>query len=280
MVSQAPNPLGATRTHAAPPPSHVNRDKPEAPAAAQPARQTANPAVDRPPSQSRSGPTAVSGSTAGSTSPGDAAGTSRSATPEQSPASPKPSEPTAEELFIEKAKRWRLEAAFIENVLVPAQVRGIITGGEEGLSVEGVRWYLMEGSGGVEDPIEKMLVRQLIVGHHQLLRLYESANGTSNLEAIKIYNAAAARLQSELRRVALSIRTYRSPVSPKQFTIVEQQNVAQQQEVSFVQQSDGNRIQNCRDTKLTSNGANASHVDHEQKLEAGAGRMREPQEAR
>ena len=195
-----------------------------------------------------------------------------------SPQSTPPSKPAPVPLE-ELTRRWQKEADAIENALVPAQLREIIVGGQDGLSVEGVRHYLAERTQGVEDPVEKMMLRQLIVGHHQVMRLYVAANDTTNLDAIKTYNAAAARLQAELRLLAMSVRLYRTPVMAKQITHVEQQNIANQQSVAFVQQGE-DKTMKCRDSELVSNEGNHGHDEHNKKPEPGAGRLREPQETR
>jgi hypothetical protein len=70
--------------------------------------------------------------------------------------------------------------------------------------------------------------------HHRLAKLHLQACSATSPEAVKIYNAACARLSGELRRMVLALRTYRSPVSTRAVTFVKMQAVAERQDVRFV----------------------------------------------
>ena len=50
------------------------------------------------------------------------------------------------------------------------------------------------------DPIEIMLIEQLMVGHHRALVLHAKAAEANTIEAAKAYNAAVVRMMAELRR--------------------------------------------------------------------------------
>ena len=43
---------------------------------------------------------------------------------------------------------------------------------------------------------------------------------------IEVLNAAATKLTAEIRRLCLAVREYRAPITPKNVTVVRQQNVA------------------------------------------------------
>jgi hypothetical protein len=137
--------------------------------------------------------------------------------------------------------RAEQESLLVENTLVPAQLLAILGGDKAYMSVLGVRMFLAKLTAGIRDPIEKMLVQEFAVAHHRLLQLHTNAAEVKSTEAVKVYNAAAARLQGELRRLALAIRAYRLPPGQKSFSVINQQNVVAggQQSVQYVEQGQG-----------------------------------------
>jgi hypothetical protein len=98
--------------------------------------------------------------------------------------------------------------------------------------------YLRD-AGEPTDPVEKILLEQLMMAHLRLSKLHVRADGVTDPEAVKILNGATSRLLSEIRRMALAIRQYRAPQAPKSFSVVHQQNVvtAGDQKVTYVDQS-------------------------------------------
>jgi hypothetical protein len=85
-------------------------------------------------------------------------------------------------------------------------------------TASGYRQYLDKlrtDAGNPSDPIEVMLLEQLALAHLRTAQLQSKAGSAEGLETAKIYNAAAARLLSELRQTALAIKTYREPGSGK-----------------------------------------------------------------
>ena len=68
---------------------------------------------------------------------------------------------------------------------------------------------LFRESGSPTDPVERMLLEQIALAHFRLGELYVTAAGAAGNEAIRIMNAATARLLSEFRRTALAVSSYR-----------------------------------------------------------------------
>ncbi|TWU33437.1 hypothetical protein Q31b_57540 [Novipirellula aureliae] len=85
-----------------------------------------------------------------------------------------------------------------------------------------------------DDPLERMLLEQAVLANHQLGRLYAEAATATKVEEIELYNAAATRLLAEFRRLALAIKQYREPSLARNFQFVKQQNVAQNQQIAYV----------------------------------------------
>src|SRR5262249_17469776 len=70
----------------------------------------------------------------------------------------------------------------------------------------------LKEAGSPDDPIAVMLAQQLVFVHLRMAQLQASAAEAKSTEAIKILNAAAARLLGEFRRTALVLRFYRQPI--------------------------------------------------------------------
>ena len=139
---------------------------------------------------------------------------------------------------------WRQKALdqawTAREMLFPACFSSVV--GTENVEAMGAKVYLnsfVRDAGEPTDPIELILLQQLLMAHHRVAQLHARAEGVTSPEAVKILNAAASRLLSEVRRLALAIRQYRSPISPRQFSVVHQQNVVAsgKQTVAYVDQS-------------------------------------------
>jgi hypothetical protein len=102
---------------------------------------------------------------------------------------------------------------------------------------------LLAEAGNPSDPIERMLIEQIALAHHNIGRLYSRAANTQHLDQSKAYYAAAVRLLAEFRRSVLAWKKYREPASVRSFTVVKQQNLAQHQQVAFVEPAKG--LQSC-----------------------------------
>jgi len=89
-------------------------------------------------------------------------------------------------------------------------------------------------AGAPQDPVERMLIEQITLAHHNIGRLHSSAAAAKTVDEAKVYNAAAAKLLGEFRRTALALKQYREPTPARQYTMVRQQNIAAQQQVALV----------------------------------------------
>lgn len=65
------------------------------------------------------------------------------------------------------------------------------------------------------DPIERMLVEQLVLAHHVFGRVTAKAANSSQPEVGQVYHAAAARLMAEFRMSALALKSYRGDCDPE-----------------------------------------------------------------
>ena len=130
----------------------------------------------------------------------------------------------------------------------------------DGATARGYRDELLREMGSPSDALERMLIEQAAVGNVMVMQLHALAAQSGNAVEAGIFVTAAARLMAELRRMILAVRQYRAPLSPSHITKIEQQNVADRQEVHYVAgQPDGTVTMKCRDkndpdSKLGSNG--------------------------
>ena len=149
------------------------------------------------------------------------------------------------------ASQAEIDARMVAELAVPGALSVIL--GEELAGRVGVKLAFedfLKRAGAPVDPVEQCLLEQYFLAHHRLARLQADASAAKNLEGSKILNAAAVRLLSELRRLALSIRQYRAPLAARAFSVIHQQNVAAsggQQDVKFVQDPAGKETLVCRD---------------------------------
>ncbi len=80
------------------------------------------------------------------------------------------------------------------------------------------------------DPLERMLVQQLMWCHQRIARLSLKACNQSDLEPIKVINELTDQAMNSYRRLMLALREYRAPhrqVNIKQLNQAEQQNIVQ-----------------------------------------------------
>ena len=81
-------------------------------------------------------------------------------------------------------------------------------------------------AGNSNDPLETMLIEQLMMAHQTIGSLYVRAAESNDPAAINLFTSGAARLMAESRKALMAIREYRTPSGPQQLTIVKQQNLA------------------------------------------------------
>jgi hypothetical protein len=121
---------------------------------------------------------------------------------------------------------------------------------------------VLTAAGNPSDPIEIMLVQQLTWAHHHVGNLVSKAASATALQEVEVYNQALTRIMGESRRCSLALREYRSGASPKQITVVKQQNVAAgNQNVAMVDGTSDPNAENYHDSKLGSNHARLNHVE-------------------
>ena len=79
---------------------------------------------------------------------------------------------------------------------------------------------LLEEAKQTDDPIESMLIQQLIMAHHRIANLHVSAATANKVDVRETYNGMAQRLMAEFRHMARTLREYRTPPGGKQTTVV------------------------------------------------------------
>jgi hypothetical protein len=138
--------------------------------------------------------------------------------PTQKDASPRPAaatvaKPASAPLPAEK------QAGAIDQVLFPSMLAAALQM-DQHFDVKGYRAFLdkiFADAGSPADPVEKMLLEQLVLAHLRAAQLQAHAGMAEGLEAVRLYNAAAARLLAEFRKTALALKSYREvPARPAQ----------------------------------------------------------------
>ncbi len=138
-------------------------------------------------------------------------------------------------------------------------------------------------AGGCNDPVEEVIVRQLAQADLVVGQLLGKANNADNPLAAAAYGSTACRLISEVRRLALALKTYRASDEPRRTTIVHQvshigqQNVADRQEVVYNREggdgtNEGRVSMKCEDSKLFSR---SNHEDRFAQEEPSSRRSRQ-----
>jgi hypothetical protein len=69
---------------------------------------------------------------------------------------------------------------------------------------------LLTDCGSPTDPIEVMLIEQLVLAHMNTGLLHNRASNANTIETAAVYLSAAARLTGEFRRTALALQAYRA----------------------------------------------------------------------
>jgi hypothetical protein len=106
------------------------------------------------------------------------------------------------------------QAAILERALMPSLLTSAL--GLDGcFTAAGYHLYLNKvraDAGNPTDPVENMLLEQLVMAHMRSAQLQSQAGMAESLEAIRLYNSAAARLLGEFRQTALAFAAYRQTV--------------------------------------------------------------------
>ena len=190
-------------------------------------------------------------------------------------------QPTTEPLSYDPKKLTSAQQArLVRDCVLPGLMSLAISpkGQIEGLVAKGYRDELHREMGDPTDPLERMLIEQAAVGNVMVMQLHALAAQSGNAVEAGIFVAAAARLMAELRRMILAVRQYRTPLSPPHVTRIEQQNVADRQEVHYVASNeDGSVTMACRDknepdTKLGSNRGLSDDESDSKEIDSPCGR--------
>jgi len=115
---------------------------------------------------------------------------------------------------------------------------------------------MLQAAGNPTDPIEIMMVDQLIWAHHRIGDLHAQAAVATSTEVAEVYSGAAVRLMAEYRKTSLALKEYRAPPAPKQVTLVQQQNLAAgDQQVAYIEGRGDDPVpeKNVHDTELDTN---------------------------
>ena len=169
-------------------------------------------------------PSPAAAGPAAPTAAGPAAGPPRSGSPQ----GPVPGQPAGQENTpADGLSRLtpRQQHRFLKDVAVPLalqQIHGVAGVGPPGTKLL-VAGYLAEARKST-DPVERMVLEQMVLVHHRLCRLHVEAAGAQSLEQARVLNGAAARLTAELRRLVLAIRAYRMPPSARSFSVIKMEN--------------------------------------------------------
>jgi hypothetical protein len=108
------------------------------------------------------------------------------------------------------------QAAVLENVFFPAQVLASLKLDDKA-SISAARLFLArfrEEAGAPQDPVEKLLLDQLVVAHLKVGELYAQAAGATKLEFKQLYGNAAARLLGGVCQLVSTLAAYRASARP------------------------------------------------------------------
>ncbi len=158
--------------------------------------------------------------------------------PKGPPKQPEP--PPADPAAAQRRDAALRQASATRSLHIPSSLSRMQ--GDTNLGTLGARAYfntIMREAGEPTDPIERMMVEQMILAHHRIAHLYSRADLTQTPEYAKLLNGSANRLLGEFRRLALAIKAYRLPPASRSFAVIAQQNVVASgsQQVSYTDQS-------------------------------------------
>jgi len=164
--------------------------------------------------------------------------------------------PKAEDLSVEQRANLMADGIFACSM---ASALGPNSKIVDGAATARYLKQLHEQAGTSDDPIEGILVEQLACAHQLVGQMHMLAAGGQPAEVAEVYLNAGIRLTGEVRRLALAIRDYRTPLTGRTTQVIhrveraEQVNIAEGgQEVSYVTKKGGSRM-TCSDNELDGN---------------------------
>lgn len=95
------------------------------------------------------------------------------------------------------------------------------------------------------DPVEEMLLTQLVLTHARVLHLTDLANRRDDADSIRTVHEYADRASNTFRRLALSLSEYRRPPMAANFTAIRQANFAAQQVIQSNETEDATNELGC-----------------------------------
>jgi hypothetical protein len=113
------------------------------------------------------------------------------------------------------------KAEHVREVAGAAFLHGAFRAGGPGFDVETFKVYLtdfLKRAGASGDPLEEMLLRQLVQADFAIGRLHVGAGASADAAAVGAYVAAAARLMTEFRRTLLVLEKVRETAARRQAT--------------------------------------------------------------
>jgi hypothetical protein len=108
------------------------------------------------------------------------------------------------------AQRAAHQAQGLRTCVIPAMMASAFPALAQ-FSAAGFKVHLeqtLADLGNPTDPIERMLIEQLVLAHFRVAQLHVDAGYCKGAEGMKLYTAATARLLGEFRRTALALRAY------------------------------------------------------------------------
>lgn len=115
--------------------------------------------------------------------------------------------------------------AILTNAVTLGAMKAVLDRSMSGLSVCDLQRLLdeyMKAAGNLTDPVERMLLEQLVTDHHYVLQMKVQACRAETVDQLVAYNTLLVRFRGEFRQSVLALRQYRSPVSGRSVKVVQQ----------------------------------------------------------
>lgn len=128
------------------------------------------------------------------------------------PASGDTASPPRHQYDPETVAAWNRQALAYDNLVFPGNVVQAL-GLDDSMSLTGTRLaftQFRQDAGGVDDPVERVLLDQLHLAHLVSSKLHADAEKAKQLEFKKLFTGAAARLMTETCRTAEAIMSIRA----------------------------------------------------------------------
>ena len=108
------------------------------------------------------------------------------------------------------AQRAAHQAEGLRTCVIPAMMSSAFPALAQ-FSAAGFKVHLertLADLGNPSDPVERMMIEQLVLAHFRVAQLHVDAGYCKDAEGMKLFTAATARLLGEFRRTALALRAY------------------------------------------------------------------------